>query len=70
MGGPQSFKHDLKRHTPYRAGQTGSSEPPEEWPSAGQLACEVTCAQGKLHAGQPASLNPPAAACLVYYSVM
>eukprot|EP00959_Pyramimonas_sp_CCMP1952_P341841 7160796-Pyramimonas_sp.AAC.1 len=22
MGGTQSFKYDLKRHTPYRAGQT------------------------------------------------
>eukprot|EP00959_Pyramimonas_sp_CCMP1952_P309727 6481549-Pyramimonas_sp.AAC.1 len=26
MGGMQSFKHDFKRHTPYRAGQTTSSE--------------------------------------------
>eukprot|EP00959_Pyramimonas_sp_CCMP1952_P032260 677176-Pyramimonas_sp.AAC.1 len=25
MGGTQSFKHDLKRHTPYRAGQTSRS---------------------------------------------
>eukprot|EP00959_Pyramimonas_sp_CCMP1952_P410723 8607023-Pyramimonas_sp.AAC.1 len=25
MGGAQSFKHDLKRHTPYRAGQTSRS---------------------------------------------
>eukprot|EP00959_Pyramimonas_sp_CCMP1952_P417679 8750838-Pyramimonas_sp.AAC.1 len=30
MGGTQSFNHDLKRHIPYRAGQTGSPEPPEE----------------------------------------
>eukprot|EP00959_Pyramimonas_sp_CCMP1952_P262508 5488786-Pyramimonas_sp.AAC.1 len=29
MGRTQSFKHDLKRHTPYRAGHTRSSEPPE-----------------------------------------
>eukprot|EP00959_Pyramimonas_sp_CCMP1952_P405044 8489071-Pyramimonas_sp.AAC.1 len=26
MGGMHTFKHDLKRHTPYRAGQTTSSE--------------------------------------------
>eukprot|EP00959_Pyramimonas_sp_CCMP1952_P472299 9499820-Pyramimonas_sp.AAC.1 len=30
MGGAQSFKHDLKRRISYRAGQTRSSEPPEE----------------------------------------
>eukprot|EP00959_Pyramimonas_sp_CCMP1952_P356526 7466290-Pyramimonas_sp.AAC.1 len=30
MGGVQSFTHDLGRHTPYRAGQTRSSELPEE----------------------------------------
>eukprot|EP00959_Pyramimonas_sp_CCMP1952_P052773 1103291-Pyramimonas_sp.AAC.1 len=30
MGGSQSFKQGLKRHTPYRAGQTRSSEPHEE----------------------------------------
>eukprot|EP00959_Pyramimonas_sp_CCMP1952_P457243 9474569-Pyramimonas_sp.AAC.1 len=30
MGGQQSFKRDLKRHTPHRVGQTKSSEPPEE----------------------------------------
>eukprot|EP00959_Pyramimonas_sp_CCMP1952_P413092 8656442-Pyramimonas_sp.AAC.2 len=26
MGGMQFFKHDFGRHTPYRAGQTTSSE--------------------------------------------
>eukprot|EP00959_Pyramimonas_sp_CCMP1952_P016476 349448-Pyramimonas_sp.AAC.1 len=26
MGGIKTFKHDLKRHTPYRAGQTSSSD--------------------------------------------
>eukprot|EP00959_Pyramimonas_sp_CCMP1952_P044208 924008-Pyramimonas_sp.AAC.1 len=26
MGGIQTFKHDLKRHTPYRASQTSSSD--------------------------------------------
>eukprot|EP00959_Pyramimonas_sp_CCMP1952_P095574 1998075-Pyramimonas_sp.AAC.1 len=26
MGGMRSFKHDLKRHTPYRVGQTTSYE--------------------------------------------
>eukprot|EP00959_Pyramimonas_sp_CCMP1952_P053440 1118050-Pyramimonas_sp.AAC.1 len=26
MGGIQTFKHDLKRHAPYRAGQTSSSD--------------------------------------------
>eukprot|EP00959_Pyramimonas_sp_CCMP1952_P173555 3626636-Pyramimonas_sp.AAC.1 len=26
MGGLQTFKHDLKRHTPYRAGQTTNSQ--------------------------------------------
>eukprot|EP00959_Pyramimonas_sp_CCMP1952_P388876 8147900-Pyramimonas_sp.AAC.1 len=26
MGGIQTFEHDLKRHTPYWAGQTRSSE--------------------------------------------
>eukprot|EP00959_Pyramimonas_sp_CCMP1952_P127931 2675465-Pyramimonas_sp.AAC.1 len=26
MGGIQTFKHDRKRHTPYRAGQTSSSD--------------------------------------------
>eukprot|EP00959_Pyramimonas_sp_CCMP1952_P025020 525052-Pyramimonas_sp.AAC.1 len=30
MEGMQSFSHDLKRHTSYRAGQTRTSEPPEE----------------------------------------
>eukprot|EP00959_Pyramimonas_sp_CCMP1952_P240377 5023493-Pyramimonas_sp.AAC.1 len=25
MGGTQSFKHDLERHIPYRAGQTSRS---------------------------------------------
>eukprot|EP00959_Pyramimonas_sp_CCMP1952_P079959 1671675-Pyramimonas_sp.AAC.2 len=25
-GGKQAFKHDLRRHTPYRAGQTSSSD--------------------------------------------
>eukprot|EP00959_Pyramimonas_sp_CCMP1952_P337791 7073709-Pyramimonas_sp.AAC.1 len=28
--GVQPFKHDLKRQTPYRAGQTRPSEPPED----------------------------------------
>eukprot|EP00959_Pyramimonas_sp_CCMP1952_P144422 3023287-Pyramimonas_sp.AAC.1 len=26
MGGTQTFKRDLKRHAPYRAGQTSSSD--------------------------------------------
>eukprot|EP00959_Pyramimonas_sp_CCMP1952_P462625 9483560-Pyramimonas_sp.AAC.1 len=33
MRGTQSFKYDLTGHTPYRAGQTRSSEPPEEQPA-------------------------------------
>eukprot|EP00959_Pyramimonas_sp_CCMP1952_P086813 1815857-Pyramimonas_sp.AAC.1 len=43
MGGTQSFNHDLKRQTPYRAGQTRSPEPPEEQSPARLLACEATC---------------------------
>eukprot|EP00959_Pyramimonas_sp_CCMP1952_P424259 8886544-Pyramimonas_sp.AAC.1 len=26
MGGKRTFKHDLQRHTPYRAGQSSSSD--------------------------------------------
>eukprot|EP00959_Pyramimonas_sp_CCMP1952_P031839 667974-Pyramimonas_sp.AAC.1 len=30
MEGMQSFKHDLKRHAPYRAGKTKPFGPPED----------------------------------------
>eukprot|EP00959_Pyramimonas_sp_CCMP1952_P315434 6601982-Pyramimonas_sp.AAC.1 len=45
MGGTQSFKRDLKRHTPYRAGQTTLFEA-----ARGILACRGICSQGHLRA--------------------
>eukprot|EP00959_Pyramimonas_sp_CCMP1952_P425541 8913877-Pyramimonas_sp.AAC.1 len=57
MGGTQSFKRDLKRHAPYRAGQTSRSV--AAW---GVLVCTVKCRQGNLRAGPPSIWLRPFAA--------
>eukprot|EP00959_Pyramimonas_sp_CCMP1952_P014650 310420-Pyramimonas_sp.AAC.1 len=51
-GGTRSFKHDLKRQAPSRAGQTSRSAS-----ALGVLACIAKCRQGNLRAGPP-SLRP------------
>eukprot|EP00959_Pyramimonas_sp_CCMP1952_P063457 1325906-Pyramimonas_sp.AAC.1 len=67
MAETQSFKLDLTRQTPYRAGQTTSFE--AVW---GIPACRAICSQGNLSAralacGSTFLLNPLVAALFVYF---
>eukprot|EP00959_Pyramimonas_sp_CCMP1952_P164412 3437174-Pyramimonas_sp.AAC.1 len=60
MGGIQSFKHDLKSHTPYQVGRTSCFAA-----AIGVPVCTERHRQGNLRAGPP-SLRPRPFAALLY----